>query len=436
MTFTRSNWNLDRYWLLPVALLFAVHSTSAWAALATNLSLLDTASATATGSDFGTTIEAAIDGNRNGDFNAGSLWYGNANPESPPLFYEVDLGVNAYIDRVQFLRRTDADQGVFGNMRLTIYEDDGAGSPGAVSFTKDYLTGDFETGGFEFGTWGTTDPGLNNPQGAHGRHVRLERIDNNYWLTFAEFEVIGSTSPLEFTEANNIARGKPVTTSSPPGYFSQITSGNDGNIDGNFGTGGYRPVYHSSNFGVGEFWQVDLGEMVQLDHLQLFSRTDDQTTVEFKVTVLDSSLNEVVWFTVDNPVASVPDPVYDHILNTAGAMGQYIRVETTQDNYLAFAELRAFEGSGSVTYEADFNGDGKVDGADLTEWQQAYSVDAGGDANGDGVTDGRDFLVWQRQFGNGIPTLAAAVTVPEPVSATLLIVMGLAAVSRTVRKSL
>ena len=94
------------------------------------------------------------------------MFYGNADARVPPLFYEVDLGVNAYIDRVQILRRTDADQGVFGNMRLTIYEDDGAGNPGNVTFTKDYLTGAFGAGGFESGTWGTTAPGLASPQGA------------------------------------------------------------------------------------------------------------------------------------------------------------------------------------------------------------------------------------------------------------------------------
>src|SRR5262245_18527414 len=93
---------------------------SAWA-LPGTVNLAPFGTATATGADFGASIEDGIDGNRNGDFNAGSVFYANANPESPPLFYEVDLGVNAYIDRVQILRRTDADQGVFGNMRLTIF---------------------------------------------------------------------------------------------------------------------------------------------------------------------------------------------------------------------------------------------------------------------------------------------------------------------------
>ena len=165
----------------------------------TNLARFGTA--TATGADFGASIEDAIDGNRDGNFYNGSVFYGNAIPESPPLFYEVDLGVDAYIDRVQILRRTDESQAVFGNMRLTIYEDDGAGNPGAVSFTQDYLPTNFVVG-----TWGTTDPGASAAGGAFGRHVRLERLDNNYWLTFAEFEVIGSTSPLASPKATTSQR--------------------------------------------------------------------------------------------------------------------------------------------------------------------------------------------------------------------------------------
>ena len=199
-------------------------------------------------------------------------------------------------------------------------------------------------------------PGLASSQGTHGRHVRLERIDNNYWLTFAEFEVIGSTSPVGFTDANNIALNKPVTTLSGPGFFAEITSGNNGLIDGNFGGAGYRPVYHSALPGVGEYWQVDLGAMTQLDHLELFSRTDKareqdgtlySTTTQFKVSVLDSSLVEVSSFIVDHNPPSDPTQPYDHLINTAGAMGQYIRVETTKDEFLSFAELRAWAGPGS-----------------------------------------------------------------------------------------
>jgi hypothetical protein len=292
--------------------------------------------ATATGADYGAAIEDAIDGNRNGDFGAGSVFYGNAIVDNPPLFYQVDLGADAYIERVQLLRRSDAQQGVFGNMRLTIYEDDGAGAPGAVAFTQDYLTN-----GFTIGSWGTTDPGASVPGGAYGRHVRLERLDNNYWLTFAEFEVIGSASPLLYTEADNLAAGKPITTLSGPGYGAQLTSANDGGINGDFNFGD-RSVYHSTNFGVGEYWQVDLGATTPLEFAELFVRSDDHTTSQFKVAVLDESLAEVGSVIVDNngPMGATPD--YDLTVDLSGLTGRYLRVETTRAEYLSFTELRAF----------------------------------------------------------------------------------------------
>ena len=323
---------------IPAALLGALTLAAPTHLLAapatTNLAVSGTA--TATGADYGAAIEDAIDGNRNGDFGAGSVFYGNANPSVPPLFYQVDLGAEAYIERVQVLRRTDAQQGVFGNMRLTIYEDDGAGAPGAVAFTQDYLTG-----GFTIGTWGTTDPGASTPGGAYGRHVRLERLDNNYWLTFAEFEVIGSAAPLLYTEADNLVAGKPVTTLSGPGYGAQITSGNDGNINGDFNHGD-RSVYHSTNYGVGEFWQVDLGATTPLDFAELFVRSDDQSTGQFKVAVLDESLTEVGSVIVDNNGPMGATPSYDLTVDLSGLTGRYLRVETTRAEYLSFTELRAF----------------------------------------------------------------------------------------------
>jgi hypothetical protein len=83
--------------------------------------------------------------------------------------------------------------------------------------------------------------------------------------------------------------------------------------------------------------------------------------------------------------------------------------------------------TGTPTFTADFNNDGKVDGADLTKWKQSFGG-AGADANGDGVSDGADFLKWQQQFGSGVPATAAVGAVPEPASIALL---GLAAMAMT-----
>src|SRR5256885_1412204 len=90
--------------------------------------------ATSTRTDFGATVQAGIDGNRNGNFGQVSVFYENADPTpgATSYFYQVDLGSNNYINRVQLLPRTDADQNVFGNFNISIFPDDGAGPPAAT----------------------------------------------------------------------------------------------------------------------------------------------------------------------------------------------------------------------------------------------------------------------------------------------------------------
>ena len=304
-----------------------------------NLALGKTA--TATNADFGSTPALGVDGNRDGNFGDGSVYYGNSpssegtdtNP-STTYFYRVDLGQNDYINRIQFLPRTDADQNVFGNFNISIYADDGTGHPAATpSFSQNYNSTYFGN------SFATLDPGAATAGGAKGRFVQITRLDNNYWMTFAEMEVIGSSMPLQYTRTNDIALGKPVTTSSAPGFGAVITAGNDGNINGDFNAGS---VYHSSNHSVGEYWQVDLGANTPLSYAELFTRTSVNSTSEFKVSLLDSSMNVVDSVIVDNSDVTGPTPGYDHEIDFNGATGEFIRVETTSDSYLAFAELEAF----------------------------------------------------------------------------------------------
>src|SRR5882757_8977761 len=87
----------------------------------TNLAVGKTATSTRT--DFGATVGAGVDGNRDGNFGDGSVFYENADPTpgATSYFYQVDLGQNNYINRVQFLPRTDQDQNVFGNFNISLY---------------------------------------------------------------------------------------------------------------------------------------------------------------------------------------------------------------------------------------------------------------------------------------------------------------------------
>jgi len=74
----------------------------------------------------------------------------------------------------------------------------------------------------------------------------------------------------------------------------------------------------------------------------------------------------------------------------------------------------------------DFNGDGAVDTADLTDptgWYTRFGADL----------DGIDFLDWQRNFDRGVVPFAAVQTVPEPSTVMLLTgvaVIGLGTVGR------
>ena len=76
----------------------------------------------------------------------------------------------------------------------------------------------------------------------------------------------------------------------------------------------------------------------------------------------------------------------------------------------------------------DFDENGKVDGDDYLRWRSGFGVGLGanhahGDANGDLDVDGADFLVWQRDLG-GAPINAAAGTVPEPATLSLMALVG------------
>ncbi len=72
---------------------------------------------------------------------------------------------------------------------------------------------------------------------------------------------------------------------------------------------------------------------------------------------------------------------------------------------------------------ADFNGDGVVDGADFLAWQRGYGTLSSaelthGDANDDGLVDAADLNAWQEAFGTSAPPVGASIAaaVPEPTS--------------------
>jgi hypothetical protein len=87
--------------------------------------------------------------------------------------------------------------------------------------------------------------------------------------------------------------------------------------------------------------------------------------------------------------------------------------------------------------DADFNGDGRVDAADLASWKTGFGRLTGatrlhGDADGDQDVDGADFLRWQTQLGVSTWTATA---IPEPRSLALGVVTSIAAALFSRRRS-
>jgi hypothetical protein len=90
-----------------------------------------------------------------------------------------------------------------------------------------------------------------------------------------------------------------------------------------------------------------------------------------------------------------------------------------------FNEVLAALSAGPGGDDADFDGDGDIDGADYLTWQKGLGLTSGanlsqGDADGDGAVDADDLAVWKSQFATAVP---AAGAVPEPGPAVLAVGM-------------
>jgi endonuclease/exonuclease/phosphatase family metal-dependent hydrolase len=99
--------------------------------------------------------------------------------------------------------------------------------------------------------------------------------------------------------------------------------------------------------------------------------------------------------------------------------GRFIVNATTEDASDHYPLLAVLE---LEPYTADFNGDGRVDGADFLTWQRsvgATGVNAAGDANHDRVVNAADRTIWSQQFGSIGNAAAAGAVVPEPATAAL-----------------
>ena len=234
-----------------------------------------------------------------------------------------------------------------------------------------------------------------------------------------------ATVPLE-NMINQSGLDKPFT-SGVTDFDEYFTTG-----DPAFGQGNFANNWQSDftfNLPLTGFVDFDLGAVYTIERLAIWNRSLENIEILISENLGDpvtSAGNFVLTNHLNFPFSYVPE-----ILELNGTLdARYLRIDISSAYEFDVADDFAYAIVGEVVVEtvssvpnftADFDNDGDVDGDDLDEWQSAYNTNANGDADEDGDTDGRDFLTWQRQFGNGVPPLAASQAVPEPSAWVLAI---------------
>jgi hypothetical protein len=159
--------------------------------------------------------------------------------------------------------------------------------------------------------------------------------------------------------------------------------------------------------------------------------------------------------TVSGPLGNVTNPIADDVAAwissgfITGSLGTVNRTPSVAIPSIStlgdIAWGRASAADGGALYiwteaivadDADFDGNGIVNGRDFLIWQRGFGTDAGagnvaahasGNANGDQFINGSDLSSWQAQYGTA--PLVAISAVPEPTSLTVMTVLLLNAVA-------
>lgn len=272
---------------------------------------------------------------------------------------------------------------------------------------------------------------------------------------------------LQLDASNNILGYRPLSTAGNPTRFALdndpavSTTTNDGKSDNIFidlDTGDLIVIESGFQDGADGIGLGDLEPSVLRLNINSYDNGSGQIDIgswDAKVTLAPSktpgatALVRGYWSAYDsatdkvyfmNPGGSADTPQFGNDLwvldLTTGLTTSYLDVD---DSISLFTndpfgdKMVAFTLGSAPVEDADFNGDGVVDGSDFLVWQRGFGVGDSkltGDADGDGVVNEDDLAIWKAQFGPAAVPATAAVPEPATLAMGMLGALACAAASR------
>ncbi len=273
----------------------------------------------------------AVDGDTNGNYGGGSVTHTQAGSAAEPSWWEVDLGQVSYISTINVWNRTNCCPERTSNFHVFVSD---------VPFDGVTVeSSQNQTGVSDFFNPGNAPAKTSIDVNRTGRYVRVQ-LSQTTFLSLAEVEVFGE--PIE-----NLAINKPTNQSS--NWSSSSVSGLavDGNTNGNFGGGSVTATLRET-LEDPAWWEVDLGENSNIEHIHLWNRTDGWTfrLRNFYIFVSDVPFTGATLAdTLNQPGVSniyTAGEVGSDIVIPVNMSGQYVRIQLTDTENLSLAEAQVF----------------------------------------------------------------------------------------------
>ncbi|MDS5650489.1 glycosyl hydrolase family 98 C-terminal domain-containing protein [Streptococcus pneumoniae] len=218
----------------------------------------------------------AVDGNRNGNFNSGSVTHTRADN---PSWWEVDLKKMDKVGLVKIYNRTDAETQRLSNFDVILYDNNRneVAKKHVNNLSGESVSLDFKEKG--------------------ARYIKVKLLTSGVPLSLAEVEVFRESDGKQseedidkITEDKVVSTNK-VATQSSTNYEGVAALAVDGNKDGDYGHHSVTHTKADSN----AWWQVDLGEEFTVSKVDIYNRTDaePQRLSNFDVIFVSSSGEEV-----------------------------------------------------------------------------------------------------------------------------------------------